>query len=140
LLTPDTDPTPACNGARCQVQSGEVRTRGLELEAKAEPLEGLSVIASYTYLNNAYSRDNPNNAGVSREGTHPVAVPKHQASAWAHYRLQEGTLAGLGIGAGVRYLGETWGDAANTFRVPGATLIDLGLEYDLGRNQPALNG
>ena len=140
LLTPDTNPSPDCNGARCQIQAGEVRTQGLELEAKAEPIEGLSVIASYTYLDNAYTRDNPNNAGVSLKGTHPVAVPKHAASAWARYQLQDGPLAGLGVGAGVRYLGETYGDSANSFRVPGVTLFDAALDFDLGRLQPQLKG
>lgn len=140
LTTTDPDPTHICGGGRCSIQAGEVRTRGLELEAKSEPLDGLSVIASYSWLHNVYSKDNPNAAGVSLKGTQPVAVPKHQASAWVRYELQRGPLAGLGMGAGVRYLGETWGDAANTFRVPGATLFDLGLDYDLGRNQPALKG
>jgi len=140
LTTTDPDPSHICGSGRCNIQAGEVRTRGLELEAKAEPIDGLSVIASYTWLNNAYTKDNPNSAGVSLKGTHPTGVPKHQASAWVRYQLQEGPLAGLGVGAGVRYLGETWGDSANTFRVPGATLFDLGLDYDLGRHQPALKG
>lgn len=140
LTTTDPDPTHICGGGRCSIQAGEVRTRGLELEAKSEPIDGLSVIASYSWLHNVYSKDNPNAAGISLKGSQPVAVPKHQASAWVRYELQRGPLAGLGMGAGVRYLGETWGDAANTFRVPGATLFDLGLDYDLGRNQPALKG
>jgi len=140
LTTTDPDPSHLCGTGRCNIQAGEVRTRGLELEAKTEPMEGLSLIASYSWLHNVYSKDNPNVAGVSMKGTQPVAVPKHMASAWVRYELQQGPLAGLGVGAGVRYLGDTWGDSANTFRVPGATLFDLGLDYDLGRKQPALKG
>lgn len=140
LTTTDPDPTRICNGSRCSIQAGEVRTRGLELEAKTEPLDGLSVVASYSWMQNAYVKDNPNAAGVSMKGTQPAGIPKHQASAWARYELQSGALAGLGLGAGVRYLGEAWGNASNTFRVPGATLFDLGLDYDLGRYQPALKG
>ncbi|CAM4133754.1 TonB-dependent siderophore receptor [Bordetella muralis] len=140
LTTTDPDPTHICSGGRCSIQAGEVRTRGLELEAKTEPVEGLSVIASYSWMQNAYTKDNPNAAGVSLKGTQPAGVPKHQASAWVHYEMQSGPLAGLGMGAGVRYLGETWGDANNTFKVSSATLFDLGLDYDLGRYQPALKG
>ena len=35
-----------------------------------------------------------------------------QASAWAKYTWYYGTLAGLGVGGGVRYVGETFGDTS----------------------------
>jgi len=140
LTTTDPDPSRICNGSRCSIQAGEVRTQGLELEAKSEPIDGLSLVASYSWMQNAYTKDNPNAAGVSMKGTQPAGIPKHQASAWARYELQQGALAGLGVSGGIRYLGETWGNSTNTFRVPSATLFDLGLDYDLGRFQPALKG
>ena len=36
---------------------------------------------------------------------------------------------GLTIGAGMRYLGESWADDANTLEVPAATLFDATLRY-----------
>ena len=38
-----------------------------------------------------------------------------QASLWAKYTWYNGPLAGFGLGAGIRYVGENYGDAANTF-------------------------
>ena len=37
----------------------------------------------------------------------------------------------LGIGAGVRYVGESYGDAGNTFVIPSYTLFDAAMSYDL---------
>ncbi|MNN61018.1 Ferrichrome-iron receptor precursor [compost metagenome] len=40
----------------------------------------------------------------------------------------------------MRHLGATWGDPANTFKVPGVTLADLALQYDLGVLSAPLRG
>ncbi|QIM73578.1 TonB-dependent receptor, partial [Bordetella trematum] len=42
--------------------------------------------------------------------------------------------------AGVRYLGSTWGNSANTYKVPSATLVDVMIDYDLGRLTTSLKG
>ncbi|WP_039051638.1 TonB-dependent siderophore receptor [Bordetella avium] len=140
MLTTDPDPSHMCGTGRCNVQAGEVRTQGFELEGKAEPLRGLSVTAAYTYLDNRYEKANPNAVGFNLQGKRPYGVPEHQASVWTRYQLQEGPLAGLGVGAGVRYLGSSWGNDKNTFKVPSATLVDLMLDYDLGRLTASLKG
>lgn len=127
-------------------QSGETRSRGLELEAKATLAEGLSLTAAYAYLDVEYSRSNNTTrvdlgispapaAGpaISLEGKTPAAIPRHSGSAWLDYTAPEGRLAGLGLGAGVRYLGATWADPANTLRVDSATLFDAAIRYDLGQ-------
>ncbi|WP_249680506.1 TonB-dependent siderophore receptor [Roseococcus pinisoli] len=143
-----TDP----NDSRYSVQTGEVRTRGLELEARASLALGLDVIASYTYMDAEVTNSNSNvsvNRGIignptstrAERGRTPVAVPRHMGSVWGNYTFQEGSpVAGLGIGAGVRYIGATWGDTANTLRVPDYTLVDLMARYDLGRLSPNLQG
>jgi len=58
------------------------------------------------------------------------AVSKHKISALVNYTIQEGTLAGLGGGFGVRYLSSLYGDAANLWEVPGVTLFDAVVSYD----------
>lgn len=131
---------PGCVGTGCQEATGELRTQGLELEARAEPLRGLSVIGNYSYIDNQYTKDNPTATRPSLKGKTPYGVPTHQASAWARYQLQSGPLAGLGLGAGVRYLGTSAGGEQNTFKVPAATLVDAAIDYDLGRATPALKG
>lgn len=118
------------------VQTGEIRVRGVELEGVAEIANGLSLVAAYTY----------NDAEVTRSiytgiaGNVPTRVPTHAASLWGKYKVSAGALGGLGIGSGVRYTGATWGDDANTFKVPGFTLVDLAIDYDFGTRFAALAG
>jgi iron complex outermembrane receptor protein len=117
------------------VQTGEVRHRGLELEAKAELDFGLSLTAAYTYLDAEITKDNDGYVG-----NRPSLVPQNTASIWANYAFGENSaLAGLSFGAGVRYVGSTFGDNENTLLVPSYTLADAALRYRHGSWQAALN-
>ncbi|MGE8589018.1 MAG: TonB-dependent siderophore receptor, partial [Alcaligenes sp.] len=142
MTTTDPDPTHICGtaGGRCSIQAGELRTQGIELEAKSEPMRGLTVMAAYSLMNNEYSKANPNLAGLNLKGKSPPGVPSQQASAWARYQLQDGPLAGMGVGGGVRYIGSSFVNEINTMKVPSVTLVDLMLDYDLGRVSPSLKG
>jgi iron complex outermembrane receptor protein len=142
MTTTDPDPTHVCGtaGGRCSIQAGELRTQGIELEAKTEPLRGLTLVAAYSLMDNEYSKAYPSVTGFNLKGKTPVGVPSQQASAWARYQLQEGPLAGLGVGGGVRYIGSSYADEANTLKVPSVTLFDLMLDYDLGRASASLKG
>lgn len=115
-------------------QAGEVRTRGLDLQVTTEIFQNLNLIASYTYLDNALTKDS------RYQGKSLVQTPKNSASVWLDYLIGKGPLAGLRVGGGVRYLGETYGDPTNQFKVPSATLVDLALNYDLGRISSELKG
>jgi iron complex outermembrane receptor protein len=122
-------------------QLGEVRTRGVELEVRLSPLPGLNLIGAYTYQDAEIAKDKPaSTGGASAEGKTPYMVPTHLASLWGDYRIQDGALAGLGFGAGVRYVGATWADTQNTVKVPDYVLVDAALSYDLGRLAPRLEG
>jgi iron complex outermembrane receptor protein len=55
------------------------------------------------------------------------------ASLWTDYTFEQGAIAGLQIGGGVRYFGKSWADAENTLRIPSYTLYDAMLGYDLSR-------
>jgi len=117
------------------VQTGEVRHRGFEFEAKAELDFGLSVTAAYTFLDATITRDNDGFVG-----NRPSLVPAHSASAWANYEFSENSsLAGLSFGAGVRHVGSTFGDSGNTVLVPSYTVADAALRYKRGGWEAALN-
>ncbi|WP_420991990.1 TonB-dependent siderophore receptor [Cupriavidus sp. 30B13] len=122
------------------VQSGEARVRGIELEGKASPMRGLDVTASYAYTDSKVTKANPNAAGVTTVGNMLAFVPEHQASLWVHYTFFGGTFQGLGLGSGVRYIGRSYGDAANLYGIPAVTLFDASLSYDLGKAFAGLNG
>ena len=49
-------------------------------------------------------------------------------------------MSGLGIGVGVRHVGSSYRDDANTGKIPAYTLIDLALRYDLRRLGTNWNG
>lgn len=134
VLTPDPVDT------RFNQQTGEVRIRGLELEGKAEVTENFSLIAAYAYTQSEITKANANSSGVTTEGNDFAFVPTHQASLWGDYTIDRGPLRGLGLGAGVRYMGDTYGDNANTFDVDGYTLVDAAIRYDLGALSNGLAG
>jgi iron complex outermembrane receptor protein len=117
-------------------QIGEIASKGVELEAHAELSDNLSLVASYSHINQEVTK-----TLVSSElGKSPTRVPIDQASLWAKYEFLDGPLAGLGIGGGVRYLGDSWGDSENTFKVDSATLFDASISYDFSLKSPELEG
>ncbi|OYZ99634.1 MAG: hypothetical protein B7X99_07255 [Rhizobiales bacterium 17-65-6] len=126
------------------IQDGEVRVRGLELEAKAQVTANLDVVASYTYLDAEVTKDNPNEYGASKVGTVPAGVPENSASLWGYYTFRDGPLSGLGLGAGVRYVGSSYAVMETVsgaqVKVPGYTLVDAALRYDLGELDRRLKG
>ncbi|TAA62553.1 TonB-dependent siderophore receptor [Shinella sp. JR1-6] len=112
--------------ANIQVQRGKLRSRGLELEASTSLDNGLSLIASYTYTQ-AKIIDGP--AGTVNNDV--SSVPRHMASLWAHYTMPEdGALAGLGFGAGVRFTGESYGNDANSIKNKARAFVDASIDYD----------
>ena len=115
-------------GFRVAQQIGAIHNRGAELSAEAEVTRNLSLIASYSHIDSTIVR-----TGLADErGKAPARIPADMASLWVKYAFDTGILRGLTLGAGVRYLGTSWGDNANTFRVPAYTLVDALLAYDLG--------
>jgi iron complex outermembrane recepter protein len=118
-----------------QVQTGEVRSQGFEAEAHASLTNNLQLIASYTYTNLLTTQSNTNNLDKV-----PVGIPRNTASLWADYLLTSGPLSGLQLGAGVRYIGGSYGDTANSLLTSSATVIDLAVRYDLGRSVFNLQG
>ncbi|WP_432723515.1 TonB-dependent siderophore receptor [Jeongeupia wiesaeckerbachi] len=109
------------------VQQGEIRVRGFEFESKFNIRPGFNVMASYTYSDSEVTKSNDPLA----LGKQVALLPKHQASLWGDYTLQGGALHGVGFGAGVRYVGSSYGDAANQWQSDAYTLIDLSVHYDI---------
>ena len=122
------------NDPNLKVQTGEVRSRGVELEAGFEPIDGLVTKLAYTFNDAEITKTNDGNRGKVAKST-----PKHTASLWADYTFDHGMLDGFGFNGGVRYLGSQYVDEANTIEVPHTTLFDAGIHYDLENYVFALN-
>ena len=129
------DPTSA--DYQGQLQVGEVRSRGLELEGTWMINNNLDIAASYTYIDMEITKDSENGL----EGTTPIYVPKHAANLWANYNFDNPFLQGTRLSAGVRYVGEMQMDATNTQgMVPDYVIADLSIGYDLGNASSSLAG
>ncbi|PAX15410.1 hypothetical protein CLI92_14250 [Vandammella animalimorsus] len=126
-LTPDPEPSHVCPGltgpGACMVQTGRQRTRGLELEAKAELGRASFVHASLTLLDARITASNG-----PELGQRPVNIPGRTASLWLDHALSPQWRVSLGL----RHTGSTHADPANTVRVPGHTLMDAALRYRFG--------
>ena len=111
-------------------QTGEIRSRGAEVEARTEIYRGLNFIGAFTY----------NDVKVTKsedgfEGNMPIRVPNTTTSGWLDYNfsaLNISWLKGFGIGGGVRYVGRVFNDDANTSTTPSFTLFDAVVRYDHG--------
>ncbi|MEL1264800.1 TonB-dependent siderophore receptor [Pseudoxanthomonas putridarboris] len=118
-----------------QIQQGETRVRGVELEGRWNIGSGLSVYGAYAYIDSEVTKSND----ASTLGKQIALQPKHAASAGADYTFTGGALAGLGFGAGVRYTGEHFGDAPNEWETPSYTLFDAAVHYDIANWRLQLN-
>ena len=135
VATPDPNGT-LCGTSVCNVQTGEIRLRGIELEARAQAMAGLTLIGAVSRIWSDITRSNT----AAELGNRVAQVPDWMASAFVDYRFPDGALHGLGLGGGVRYTGDSYGNNANTLAIPDYALFDLFVRYDFGRSTPSLNG
>ncbi|MBP0616461.1 TonB-dependent siderophore receptor [Jiella sp. KSK16Y-1] len=117
--------------ATTQAQVGEIRVRGAELEAKVAMTDRMNLTAGYSYWDAEILEDGLD----GNVGKRPQMVPNHIASLWADYTIPgEGAIGDLTLGAGVRYVGETYADNANTIDLDARTLFDAALTYKITDN------
>lgn len=128
VLTPGTIPG-------FSVQQGEIRSRGLELEARGSVTDRLEIIAAATFLDTDVRRSTDS----ALIGNRPQAVPKQFASLWASYRFAD-AIEGLTLAGGLRYVGKSFGDDANTLVTPSYVVADAGLRFALASLSDRLTG
>jgi iron complex outermembrane receptor protein len=129
-LTPD--PDPAHSGF--QVQTGQIRVRGVELETIARLGDNFSLNGAYSYTDARYTK--ANDASLGKQ---VLLVAPNQFSILGDYTWPTGQLAGLGLGVGVRYVGFNYGDPTNEIKTPAYTLTDMILHYDIKHWHLAVN-
>ncbi|CAM5477626.1 Ferrichrome outer membrane transporter/phage receptor [Mycolicibacterium aubagnense] len=118
------------------VQEGEIHSRGLEFEARGNVTDNLELIGALTLLDTKVSKT----AVPANIGKRPQAVPEYYGSLWANYTFDTDALQGLSIGGGLRFVGSSYADNANTVKADGYTLVDAALRYDFGAKNPNLKG
>ena len=125
-----TDP----NNPLFSVGVGEQRSRGVELDVIGEILPGWNIVANYAYTDAEITEDND-----GLEGNQLFGVPEHNFNLWTNYEIQQGDLAGLGFGIGVNFVGERFGDNANSFKLDEYFLTNAAISYQRDNWRAGLN-
>ncbi|MFG1359077.1 TonB-dependent siderophore receptor [Xanthobacter pseudotagetidis] len=119
-------------GVSYQTQIGEVEVKGLELSATMSLSDGWRVLANYTYMNAEITEG-------EYAGNRPANVPENMGNVWLQYSFKNGTLAGLGIAGGVRYVGSRYALDNNSIFLDANTLFDAALTYEKGPYKAQIN-
>ncbi|NDJ17707.1 TonB-dependent siderophore receptor [Myxacorys almedinensis] len=117
------------------VQTGEQRSRGVELSLAGEILPGWKVFAGYAYNDSRITQSNV----AAEVGKRFQRTGPHAASLWTTYEMQKGDLQGLGFGLGLFYVSDRAGDNANTFELPSYLTTDAAIFYKKDRFRAAIN-
>ncbi|WP_019445511.1 TonB-dependent siderophore receptor [Aeromonas sp. 159] len=124
------------SGSGQQTQAGEMTSQGIELEGSVQVTDALRLTAAYTYTD---AKTNDTGSGDRRASL----IPRHQASFWGNYKVQQGVASGLELGTGVRYIGSSVGIGAvnadytpiyGSAEVPAHTVWDALIGYDFAKN------
>jgi len=105
--TPNTDTT-------IKTLSGETKSKGIEIDITARPIEGLNIIAGYSYNDMRYTKTTGKN-GSFIEGDRLVRTPANTANLSFFYTLPSGALKGISFGAIGNYIGDRLGGWNNTY-------------------------
>ena len=120
------------NGSKTIWEStGEIGSKGLELETNLQLTDAWKVTTSYAYTDAEILKDET----ASNVGLTPYWIPKHSGSIWTNYAFNNGVTTG----AGWRYNGKTY-SRDNTFTTPAYSLYDMSVGYDLGHASAKLKG
>lgn len=107
----------------------EQRNRGVEVNLFGEPLLGVRLNASATWLQAELTKTNN---GLN-QGNDAIGVPNFYAVLGAEYDIP--TLDGLTATARVNHSGSQYADLANSKKLDSYTTLDLGMRYRFTVNQ-----
>lgn len=123
-------------------QTGNQRSRGVELDLQAQPFSDWVTTASYAYTDAELSSftelvplDPPNFVVIDRSGNRAPLAPRHMFSLWTSKQLDWG----LGIALGIRALGEQPIAEDNRYSIGGYTTLDAMISYEMRRVRLQVN-
>lgn len=105
--------------------TGEQQSQGFEADLAGEILPGWNVIGGVGFLDAKVTRD-----VTPIVGNRLAGVPRFSANLWTTYEFHDGALRGLGLGAGVTYVGNRFGDVTNSYSVGAYARVDAAAWYD----------
>ncbi|MBB6114276.1 iron complex outermembrane receptor protein [Rahnella inusitata] len=111
---------------------GEVRNRGVELNVFGEPVLGVRVNSSVTWMNPEMTKTQ----GGTYDGNDAVGVPRYQWVVGGEWDIPGGS--GVTATGKVIRSGSQYADEANKLKVDGWTRLDLGVRYAMPVGQSTL--
>jgi len=121
------------NNPGTSIQTGEQRSRGIELDVSANPVRGLNLIGSYSAIQATVTKD----TNELLIGRFLPNTARHNGNFWATYRFIESNnfWKNFGIGAGLQAVGKRFTNLANFGVVPGFSRVDATAFYDFSANE-----
>ncbi|MCJ8354587.1 TonB-dependent siderophore receptor [Novacetimonas hansenii] len=137
-----------------EADAGTVTSKGVELSAHANVTKDLRLTASYSFNETRVTKSNntvwltdmygnaigPNDGAISEQGKYVAGLPRNMVNMFVDYTLPRKIFYGLGVNFGIRYIGSTYADNANSYKVPSYLLFDVGAHYDFENASPILKG
>jgi iron complex outermembrane recepter protein len=114
-----TDP----NNTSQQLQVGQQSSRGVEGTISVPVAPTVQLDANAAVLSAQY--DEFNESGTSRNGNTPMDVPTRTANLWLSWKAQPGWT----VASGARYVGERYGNTANTIKLGSYTVTDMSVQW-----------
>jgi iron complex outermembrane receptor protein len=121
-------PSALLNSDNKYVLDGEQRNRGIELNVFGEPMLGLRLNGSTTWLNPEMTKT----AGGTNDGNNAIGVSRFYMVLGGEYDIKP--VEGLTATAKVNHTGSQYADAANTKKLDSYTTLDLGVRYRMRVN------
>lgn len=123
------DPNPEAAGLSTEVQDGSQRSKGFEIDVIASPLEGLNIVAGFSYNDSEFEK-----ADADVLGRRPTtASSPYLGNLWISYRFPATIAKGLGVGFGGNYASENkiMNSVSNgIFVLPSYTVFNASAFYD----------
>jgi len=114
------------------IQDGEQRSKGIEIETILNPIQGLNIMAGYSYNDSKFVK-----AAANVDGRRPASSgPANVFNSWISYILPIQGLSGLGLGFGVNRVGEQISvdnSATGQFIFPAYTLVNASVSLEKER-------
>ncbi|SIO12758.1 TonB-dependent receptor [Chitinophaga niabensis] len=111
------------------IQDGSQRSKGVELDLAANPVNGLNIVAGYSYNDSKMEK-----SAVFVLGRRPVtAGPEHLANLWISYTITGGKAQGLGAGVGGNYASDnkiTNDSRTGVFTLPSYAILNASVFYN----------
>lgn len=114
------------------IQDGNQRSKGIEAEILANPVQGWSMVFGYGYNDSKFEK-----AAQDVEGRRPQGSgPKNTFNFWTNYTFSSTALKGFGLGFSANYASESYAISLTPdgdFIVPAYLLLGSHFTYDTKR-------